>query len=369
MKNIIKILFLVSSILLLSVSVMAGNKEGFAKIVRIKGEVSIKRRGGDKSFKAAVGMRLVEGDSIYTQKDGNVTVVLDNNNQMTIGTDSVVNLAEMKKLSKNSAKTVVSVKKGSIFSNIKKKLTEKEIYQIKTPNAVAGVRGTKFYVNVQGNDSFVYVLEGKVRLESVVGKKSIYVKRGELAKAENNDNPFLIKNSMKENMIKVIKDKFINEFEQKNYKYGASGQRDRLILYEIENDYTASVDFDPSDPSGSDAGGNTYTVPTRRITVLYGNIPPSYKLNINSVNMSSNNPSISIDYDGVLMISGEIVPLPGTALSDTFTGKSLYLLHGGIPAARLIPLNVTDSGNKFLNIISTSDFDLSNEDSFEFWIN
>lgn len=369
MKQFIKSLFFILTVLLLSISVMAGNKAGFAKIVGIEGEVGIKRRGGDKTFKAVVGMKLVEGDSIYTDKNSNVTVVFDNNNQITVGIDSVVNLAEMRKLSTNERKTTVSVKKGSVFSNIKKKLTEKEIYQIKTPNAVAGVRGTKFYVHVNGTDSFVHVLEGKVRLESAIGKKGIDVKRGALAKAEKSLKPFLIKNMDKEPVVEDIKNDFILRTEQK-YNYEARGNQEKLYVNGEHNAYTSSVNFDPEDPSGSDTGGNTYTVPSRRITVLYSNILPSYKLNVNSVNMSSNNPSIRIDYDGVLVISGEIVPLPGTAfISDTFTGKSLYLLHGGIPAARLIPLNVTNSGNKFSNIISTSDFDLSNENSFEFWIN
>ena len=122
MKKILKLLLLTTLICFTSVTVLAAKQEGSAKITKIEGTANIKRRGGKKSFKAVKDMKLVQGDMLYTSKGSNVSLTFENGNQSVVGENTFLTFEEMKKLSNDKSSVSMKVDKGSIFSNVKKKL-------------------------------------------------------------------------------------------------------------------------------------------------------------------------------------------------------------------------------------------------------
>lgn len=207
MKKILKLLLLTTLICFTSVTVLAAKQEGSAKITKIEGTANIKRRGGKKSFKAVKGMKLVQGDMLYTSKGSNVSLTFENGNQSVVGENTFLTFEEMKKLSNDKSSVSMKVDKGSIFSNVKKKLISGEKFEIRTPNAVAGVRGTKFFVKTDKNNTVVCVVKGQVEFASSNGKNSapILVKKNQIAEVNKTSAAVLVEdtgNITQDNSIK-----------------------------------------------------------------------------------------------------------------------------------------------------------------------
>lgn len=354
MKQLIRMILLAIFVLLLPTSLMAANKAGYAKIVEIKGEASVKRRGGDREFKAVRGMKLVEGDSLYTKAQSSVSVVLDNNSQLVVGENSVVDLAHMSKLSESKSSTDITVKKGSVFSNIKKKLTDSENYTIKTPNAVAGVRGTKFYVQADGKNSFVYVLEGKVKFSNRSGEKSIMVKKGQLGVSESAKKPFILKGTEKEERIRQIKDDFHGGFETQIFSFGSSAKSERLSETVQGNSYSADQSFDPLDAVAQEPAPK---VPTKKIRVDYPRMPSEFSLTLNGQTIIDQQSAADIDYSDNLHIKAEI--RPAYIGIEHFSNPILQIQRvEDIGVFHTFNLNVVSPELAYVNI-SLSDLDLS----------
>lgn len=221
MKRCLKLMLLSVFLSLITVAaVLASVKTGYAKIADVEGNVIVKRRGGNKKFKAVKGMRLAEGDSLLTDKTGNVTLVLEDNSQIVMGKNTRLTLSGMKKPEKRSLAVKLDLKKGTIFSNIKRKLKKRETFKIKAVNIVAGVRGTKFYVHTDGKTSNVQVDEGKVKMQTLLTKKSLMVEKGELASAVKQQAPYLVTlDEERKRIMEDIDDDFFDDNEAEEYDY------------------------------------------------------------------------------------------------------------------------------------------------------
>lgn len=73
-------------------------------------------------------------------------------------------------------KVRTNLTRGKIWSLVEKLKNEKSRYEVETPTAIAGVRGTTFMVNVdpEGRSSRIAVVEGEVGVRSM-GEKPAYV--------------------------------------------------------------------------------------------------------------------------------------------------------------------------------------------------
>ncbi|WP_274363587.1 FecR family protein [Paenibacillus thermotolerans] len=131
----------------------ASESSRVAQIVSLSGEVFVKKSGGSKEFKAYKSMALNQGDFLRTGKKSSVTLkVIDHDDEMTIGANAQLCLSKLKD-SGGGKKTNVSMVSGSAYVKAGK-LKEKDTFEIETPTAVMGVRGTNFLVgvnNITGN--------------------------------------------------------------------------------------------------------------------------------------------------------------------------------------------------------------------------
>lgn len=108
------------------------------KIISVKGDAFIAHLL-KKSKKAVVGEDVFEKDKIKTKKDGEVVIEMFGESKITVGPSSYMKIPK-KTVGKKSA-TKLALFSGKVGFKVNK-LSSKQSFTIKTPSAVAGVRGT-----------------------------------------------------------------------------------------------------------------------------------------------------------------------------------------------------------------------------------
>jgi len=171
MKQIVKTvlsIFLMVTMIAPAPYAFAAAKERTAVVVDFAGEVSIMKSGGEKVYDAKKEMKLKRGDRIITGKDSWITIEVDGDKTIKVGAKSYVSLEELT-YEKASEKTSVKVVQGEVFVNIKKKLKGDDEFEVKTPNAAMGARGTKFLVSYKAVESSSGAKENKSTLTVIEG--------------------------------------------------------------------------------------------------------------------------------------------------------------------------------------------------------
>jgi len=135
------------------------NKIESASVTFIIGDAQIKH--ANKDFTALVqGDKLLQNDVIRTGKQSSVIVQVGNLGVMRILENSEFTFGKLKE----NGSTEVTLSQGGVYSKIKK-LEKDNSYSVKTPTAIAAVRGTQFLAQYKlspNGKSEIQVLEGKV---------------------------------------------------------------------------------------------------------------------------------------------------------------------------------------------------------------
>ena len=115
-----------------------------AKMIAVDGDVQVVRAGGEKAFKAFLNMRLTEGDRIITGPKGGAKIQMDDEVIITLAENTRIYLSELRG-SQGANQSSIDLQSGGVGSSVNKKLKENSRFEIKTPTAVMGVRGTEFF--------------------------------------------------------------------------------------------------------------------------------------------------------------------------------------------------------------------------------
>lgn len=158
--HVLLIVLLIISLVLPVGTVAAATSS--ATIIEIKGDVQIIRGGSEKSFAAFKDMRLTEGDKIITGPNSSAKVELENDNAvLTLSDNTRIYLSELK-VQGDDQQTSINLQAGGIGSKVKKALSSVSRFNIKTPTATMGVRGTQFYTQYRDGEVDIRVLSGLV---------------------------------------------------------------------------------------------------------------------------------------------------------------------------------------------------------------
>jgi len=157
---------------------LANAKEAFAAVTRvavvteIEGTVKVKKSGGTKSFNAFKNMSLNEGDAITTGKGASIVLELASSkaeqDEITIGENSQVNFSKLE--DQGGTKAKMNVWAGSLWVKVKSISNADDTFEVETPTAIMGVRGTNFFQRVDpitGQTSLI-VASGVVRASTTV---------------------------------------------------------------------------------------------------------------------------------------------------------------------------------------------------------
>jgi len=152
-------------------------EKNFAWVRLYAGDVKIKVAESKKWFVPKIGMALKNGDIIKTGKKSWITIAFENSSLTRIAQNSKVRVSKVEyDIKKKKLKSRLKIPGlGKIISVIKKlKREEPPKFDIETPTAVIGVRGTEFMVDVPDEDTSVFaVFEGKVIVKDFVAEQGI----------------------------------------------------------------------------------------------------------------------------------------------------------------------------------------------------
>ena len=161
MKNLytspIKSLLLVSTFLL---SDIYAQKE-FGKISLPLGRVQVQKGGAGEFKRAMPRMSIQEKDVVKTLAKSRCEITLVGGGKLRIGENSELEITEanVKPMEKNFGATL---KKGDAWVAAKAAFGEKKNVAVRTPTAVAAIRGTTYRAKAGNDESSVLVYDGKV---------------------------------------------------------------------------------------------------------------------------------------------------------------------------------------------------------------
>ena len=138
-----------------------------AKVVALAGLSTAKKIDGTETA-IALGDILTEGNRISTGKNGFLSIALPDESRISIPSHSQVTLAKLRmtKYTK-SPRTEINLMQGRVESKVSPLNSNKGRFEVTSPLAIAGVRGTHFRVEINDDGVANEVLSGGV----AVGKK------------------------------------------------------------------------------------------------------------------------------------------------------------------------------------------------------
>lgn len=145
-----------------------------ASIVSVSGTVEVKKSGGKKYFKAYKDMPLNAGDHLKTGNKSTVTIkVQDRADEATLGGGSSLYISELRD-SSGKKKSNFTLWTGSMWVKASTLVSTEDEFEVETPTAVMGVRGTNLFVAVdpKTGESMFMIASGVGEVQSKnAGKK------------------------------------------------------------------------------------------------------------------------------------------------------------------------------------------------------
>jgi hypothetical protein len=135
-------------------------QQPFGKITLPLGKVEILNSEG-KWLKARPNQKVFEGNTLKTLARSRCELTLTGGGKIRIGENSELELneADVKPMAKSFN---ANLKKGNVWVSAKAAFGEKKNIAVRTPTAVAAIRGTKYRAKAGSDESSVLVYEGKV---------------------------------------------------------------------------------------------------------------------------------------------------------------------------------------------------------------
>ena len=151
-------------------------------LVDFTGEVNITSKGKSVSHPARPNERLEAGDRIQTGKNGVAEIVFDNGNAMYLKANTDITITKLiSDPETQEYENLFEAKVGKIKARIER-LSAKSKFEVRTPTAVCGARGTIMYVGVGETGETQSSFEGgKGFITSLDNNQTEYVGSGEQA--------------------------------------------------------------------------------------------------------------------------------------------------------------------------------------------
>jgi hypothetical protein len=183
----------------------------YGVLMVVKGAVKVQNTS-KQTTDAKVGGKVLEGDTVITGADARAKIVMADRNVINVNSDTQLVITKYENDAASGKKNVeLNLLKGKVRNNVEQTYDgEKSKFLIKTPTAVAGVRGTQFLAgfNPQTQMTSIVTFKGSVTLASVgpqgnIIGKPVTVRKGESTQSAANMTPEAPKLVPKEEMKKM----------------------------------------------------------------------------------------------------------------------------------------------------------------------
>ena len=171
-------------ILLVTLTLVVADQP-FGKITLPLGKVDLQNSLEGGWTRARPNQPVFEGNIIRTLQKSRCEITLTGGGKVRIGEQSelVLNQVSVRPMVKNFS---ANLKRGNIWVSAKAAFGEKKNISIRTPTAVAAIRGTKFRAKAGEDESSVLVYDGRVDVNQA---KSVIERRKEMRKSMAPEKP------------------------------------------------------------------------------------------------------------------------------------------------------------------------------------
>ena len=186
------VLFIIVFVLIVFSAILFTNSltivQRIARINNVRGSVELKA-AGEEAFKPVTGDRNARAGSVLrTGDDGRATLRWSDGTSIRVAPKTTLTIDKCR-FDKRHASLLsqFTLSTGRVWVQVVKMLSAESKFEISTPTATAGVRGTAFAIDVASDGATdVLVYDGEVEVQA--GKQSVGVKQGQtLAVATGGD--------------------------------------------------------------------------------------------------------------------------------------------------------------------------------------
>jgi hypothetical protein len=174
--------FLICSILLISnfffFSSFAMAAEAVGKFSHVEGKVDILREGAFPAITVKAQDQVYPKDIVRTKSASKAEIIFKDNTVLQIAQRSRIDISEY--YTGDTSKSVIKLSRGQVKAVVDKNVTKRislapdaNRFEIRTPNAVAGVRGTEFHVAYDRNVTTVLLKEGNVCVSNLKAPETV----------------------------------------------------------------------------------------------------------------------------------------------------------------------------------------------------
>ncbi len=154
-----------------------------ASVLYVHGEVMVVQAKSGLQTTATPGMFLWAKDEIHTGVGGNVTLQFADGSKVLLQQESTLAIESLMKYGQTGmADSRLHLKKGKTDNKVKPKTGPGSRFEIRTPSALAAVRGTRYRVSADQDQMQTEVSRGEVNVENARAKQSVPAPYGTLVK-------------------------------------------------------------------------------------------------------------------------------------------------------------------------------------------
>lgn len=168
MKAILLSLLFLPLFVMISFLSFAEAEEAVGKFTYVEGQVDLLKGGGLPAVSVKVGDPVYVKDIVRTKSDSKAEITFVDNSVLRIGQRSRIDVSEYG-VEEGRRHAVIRLPRGKVQAIVPEERVkrisispEANRFEIHTPNAVAGVRGTDYFVFQERNVTGIFVLDGTV---------------------------------------------------------------------------------------------------------------------------------------------------------------------------------------------------------------
>lgn len=144
-------------------------EEWEARILRVRGEVHLLLKGSSDYYPAQVQTPLEAGDTVQTGTDGSCDIALESGNIIRLEKGTEFNVEQLHRQA-----PIFSLSFGSLIAKLTGLVQHNARLEIRTPTAIAAVRGTEFAIEtIEDQTHFGVFDEGQISVRSEANKEEL----------------------------------------------------------------------------------------------------------------------------------------------------------------------------------------------------
>jgi len=175
--NVLFICLLAIAVSLPASSMARENEEPLGRITSLTGELQVKKKDAAIWIEAGRDMAVFYGDAIRTGDSAEGVITLVDDSFIKIRSNSQILLNTI--ISPLEKKNSILLFFGRVWNKVSKKALRKKLFEVQTPTAVCGVRGTDFETgSYEDGTTLVLVNSGEVNIDNESYRKTLSENEG-----------------------------------------------------------------------------------------------------------------------------------------------------------------------------------------------